>query len=144
VADFAGHGSIDNAKSKSIFVGCICFFFFFSLFFGFGVVWILSLHDTYVGERTLCIPYYLGHKAMWLSHLATRPSDFAIGRSHLATLPYGRDNTVCMYFIPFTLCSVAQPLRTVACRTTSPVYFNDRPLSIIIYSPLLPDGTAFA
>jgi hypothetical protein len=40
------------------------------------------------------IPYYLGHKAMWLSDLATRPSDFAIGRSDFATLPYGRDNTV--------------------------------------------------
>jgi hypothetical protein len=44
--------------------------------------------------KTSLIPYYLGHKAMWLSDLATRPSDFAIGRSHLATLPYGRDNTV--------------------------------------------------
>jgi hypothetical protein len=40
------------------------------------------------------IPYYLGHKAMWLSDFAKRLSRFATGRSDLATLPYGRDNTV--------------------------------------------------
>jgi hypothetical protein len=38
-----------TTRNLKVFLwGAFVFFFFFSLFFGFGVVWILSLHDTYL------------------------------------------------------------------------------------------------
>jgi hypothetical protein len=40
------------------------------------------------------IPYNLENKQQWLSHFATRLSDFSIGRSDLATVAYFRDYTV--------------------------------------------------